>query len=179
MKQSGTTLPELMVVLAVAAILLMIGVPSFASLANNSRLAVAANEVLASLYLARAEAIKRNARAVACASATGTSCADSGGWEQGWIVFHDANNNAAVDPGEPVILVRPKLPTGFVLTAIFSFGSKYVSYSPTGGAKLTSGAWQFGSLTLCHTSAPELARKIIVNTTGRPRIQKLSLSSCP
>lgn len=43
MKQSGTTLLELMVVLAVFAILLTIGIPSFASLASNSRLAGATN----------------------------------------------------------------------------------------------------------------------------------------
>ena len=177
MNQSGISLLELLVVVAVAAILSGIGVPSFASLANN-RLAVAANELLASLYLARGEAIKRNGRAVACASATGSSCADSGGWQQGWIVFHDANDNAAADPGEPIILAHQPLHAGLVLSGNTPVAS-YVSYAPTGATKLVTGAFQAGTLTLCHESAPEMSRQIIISSTGRPRIQKLALASCP
>jgi type IV fimbrial biogenesis protein FimT len=178
MKQSGTTLLELMVVLAVAAILLMIGVPSLASLASTSRLAGATNEMIASLYLARGEAIKRNGRAVVCPSASGTSCAGSGGWQQGWIVFHDANNNAALDLGEAVILVRHQLPAGLGLTGN-DHVSNYISYSPTGAAKMISGAFQAGTLTLCQESAPEMARQIKISVTGRPRVMKVALAACP
>ena len=177
MRQSGISLLELVVVLAVTAVLATIGIPSFVSLANSSRLTTATNELLASLYLARGEAIKRNSRAVACASATGTSCAASGGWEQGWMVFHDINNNAAPDPGEPIIQVRQRLADGLVLTGSFS-GAKYVSYSPTGATKLLSGAFQAGTLTLCHISAPEMSRQIIISITGRPRIAKKALAAC-
>jgi prepilin-type N-terminal cleavage/methylation domain-containing protein len=59
MKQSGATLMELMVVLAISAILLTIGIPAFASLSQSSRLSSATTELIASLHLARSEAIKR------------------------------------------------------------------------------------------------------------------------
>ena len=97
----GFTLLELLVSTAVMAILLTLVVPAFSEAMVSSRLRSVANSFLSHLYLARGEAIKRNGRAVACASATGLSCADSGGWQQGWIVFHDANDNAAADPGSP------------------------------------------------------------------------------
>ena len=45
-----------------------------------------ANDLLASVQLARSEAIKRNVAVTLCASADGTTCAGGGGWEQGWVV---------------------------------------------------------------------------------------------
>lgn len=177
MKQSGATLLELMAVLAVSAILLTIGIPSFASFASKSRLAGAVNALVSSVHLARSEAIKRNGRAVLCKSASGVACSTSGGWQQGWIVFHDANNNAALDAGEALILTQPALPSGLLVTATGSV-SNYISYAPVGAARLISGAWQFGSLTLCQQSTDQgEARKIAISSTGRLRTVKLA--ACP
>jgi type IV fimbrial biogenesis protein FimT len=179
MKQSGATLLELMVVLAVSAILLGIGIPSFAAFTSSSRLASATNELVSSLHLARSEAIKRNSRTVMCTSATGTACADSGGWHQGWLVFHDANNNAGLDAGETVFLARQALPAGFSLTGN-QHVSKYISYTPGGATKLISGAFQAGTLILCNESGSlNSARKVVISSTGRPRTEKITLASCP
>lgn len=176
MQQSGVTLLELMVVLAVSAVLLTIGIPSFSSISANNRLVNATNSMVASLHLARSEAIKRNSRAVLCASATGTAC--TGDWHQGWLVFHDANNNAALDAGEVVILKQQALPNGFKIKGGGAF-SKYVSYAPTGGAKYVSGAWQFGTLTLCNESGTSnAAREIKISNSGRPRTVKITLAAC-
>ena len=179
MKQSGTTLLELMVVLSIAGILLAIGIPAFNHLAHSIRLTSATNELVSSLHLARSEAIKRNSRTVMCMSATGTSCAASGGWQQGWLVFHDVNNNAVLDAGETVILTRQAQPAGLLLTGNTPV-SKYISYSPNGATKLISGAFQAGTLTLCNESAVSgAAREVVVSNTGRPRTVKVTLASCP
>lgn len=176
MKQSGVTLLELMVVLAIAAILLTIGIPSFASLAQSSRLSTATNELLAALHLARSEAIKRSARAVICSSASGAACANSGDWDQGWLVFHDANNNANVDAGEAVILRRQALPAGLRATS----RRTYISYTPDGSTKWTSGALQGGTFTVCNdTGSPVAARELIISLAGRARTAKMTLASCP
>ena len=179
MKQSGATLMELMVVLAIAAILLAVAIPGFASLYQASLLSSVTNELVSSLHLTRSEAIKRRSRAVMCPSATGTSCAGSGGWHQGWVVFHDPNNNAALDAGETVILARPGLPAGFRVTGNAPV-SRYVSYTPAGGAKLISGAFQAGTLTLCNDSgAGNAARQSVISSTGRPRTVRVALAFCP
>lgn len=179
MKQSGSTLLELMVVLSVSAILLGIGIPGFSTLTSNSRLVGATNELVSSLHLARSEAIKRNSRVVLCTSATGTSCVASGGWHQGWLVFHDPNNNAVLDADEVVILSRQALPAGLRATSTGST-ARYVSYTPTGGTKQITGAFQAGTLTLCNASeAADTARKIIISSTGRPRTVKAVLAACP
>jgi type IV fimbrial biogenesis protein FimT len=178
MKQSGATLVELLSALSVMAILLVMGVPSFTALARNSHLTSIANEVFASLYLARSEAIKRNGRAVLCPSRSGNSCAESGGWGQGWIVFADANNNKVVDQGEPIVLTRQSLGQGYNLNGNTNI-AKYISYTPSGATKLASGAFQAGTFTLCHEADPGNSRKIIISMTGRPRIEHAELSSCP
>jgi type IV fimbrial biogenesis protein FimT len=144
----------------------------------SSRLTTLANSFLSNLYLARSEAIKRNSRAVLCKSSDGLACSDSGGWHQGWILFHDANNNAALDASEAVILTQSALPPGFMLTGNMPV-ARYISYSAIGATELTSGAFQAGTLTLCsNSSSSGNARHIVISSTGRPRIQRASLSSC-
>lgn len=180
MKQLGATLLELMVVLAVSAILLVIGIPSLTAIANSSRLVSATNELVSSLHLARSEAIKRNARTVLCPSSTSTSCALSGDWDQGWLVFHDANNNAARDAGEAVIQVKQALPSGLRATSS-GITAQYISYTPTGGTRQISGALLGGTLTLCSKAGDtkEARRIIIAAATGRLRTDKFTLSACP
>jgi len=179
MKQTGVTLAELMVVLAIAAILLGLAVPGFTSLIHSSRLSAATTDLLVSLHLARSEAIKRNARTVVCISANGSTCATGGGWHQGWLIFHDANNNAALDPGETVIHARQGLPDSIRLTGN-SMVSKYVSYAPSGGAKSVTGAFQAGTLTVCNVAdASGAARRVVISSTGRPRVARVMLALCP
>src|SRR5918995_1551586 len=93
-RSRGFTLIELLVALTIAAILFAIGVPMFRDASLGGRLSAAANNLLASVQLARSEAIKRNLPVTVCASSAGATCAGGGGWEQGWIV---------VDAGATVI----------------------------------------------------------------------------
>lgn len=179
MRQTGATIPELLGVLAIAGILLTVALPGMSALTQSTGLAGATNEFLAALHLARSEAIKRGERTVLCASADGNSCARGGGWHQGWLVFHDANNNAARDDGEALIQARPALPAGIRLTGN-RFVSNYISYAPNGGTRLVGGFRQAGTLTVCKaTESPVSARQLVISTTGRARTVKLELDSCP
>lgn len=176
--QRGVTLLELIVVLAVSAILLTIAVPGFSALFHSNRLTGATNALVASLHLARSEAIKRGGRVVLCPSSTGSACA-AGGWQQGWLVFHDANNNAQRDAGEAVVLAHPPLSAGMWATSKGSTAG-YISYTPTGETRQVSGAIQAGTLTLCNASGPlDSARAVVISRTGRPRTAKTSVASCP
>ena len=92
---AGFTLIELIVTVAIAAIVLAIAVPSFQETITSNRLTTFSNTFVASLNLARSEAIKQNRRVTLCSSTDGLSCA-TGGYQQGWIIFIDSNNNATV-----------------------------------------------------------------------------------
>jgi type IV fimbrial biogenesis protein FimT len=178
-KSAGFTLAELLVVLALLALLLTIAVPAMTASINTLRLNSVSATFVAHLHLSRSESIKRNGRVVMCKSPLAGVCASSGGWEQGWLVFHDVNNNARLDSGEAVIQQE-----GPIASDLFFSGNqnvaKYVSYSPLGTAKLTSGAFQAGTVTLCQRSDwRNESRQIVISGTGRPRIVKVMQATCP
>lgn len=174
----GLTLIELMVTIAIAAILAGLAAPSFRELMASNQLKSHASALLSSLLLARSEALKRNGRVVLCKSASGMACTQDGGWEQGWIIFADANNNAALDAGETVIQRTAALSSGWRLTGNDNI-LNYVSYSGVGSAKLTSGGFQAGTFTLCQLSTSGgKARDIVISATGRPTIKQTTVASC-
>jgi type IV fimbrial biogenesis protein FimT len=108
----GVTLIELLVVMAIIGVLLSVGVPSYRSFSNNSRISGAINALLGDLQFTRAEANKRGSFVTACASVSGSTCSASTSWDTGWIVFVDNNNNGAVDEGEVIL----RLKAGFSTT---------------------------------------------------------------
>jgi len=89
---SGFTLVEVMISVAVVAILLMIGIPSFRYVTNSNRIAAEINGLLGDMQYARAEAIKEGQPITVCVSSNGTSCANVNTWQNGWIVLNAASN---------------------------------------------------------------------------------------
>jgi len=174
----GFTLVELMVTIAIAAILLMVAVPSFDDALLNGKLTSQSNAVLSTLQLARSEAIKRNARVTVCKSAQSTTppsgtCTSSGGWNQGWIIFHDADGDGVLDAGETIVQRGGALAPGFSLTGDANL-SDAISFVSSGGAT------QSGTLSLCRAqpTVGATGRTISILGTGRPTIAKTTVTSC-
>jgi type IV fimbrial biogenesis protein FimT len=94
-KQSGLTLVELMITLAVAITLLAVGMPLFTGVASNNRATAQTNALVTALTLTRSEAIGR--------AADVSIAAVDGDWAGGWSVFVDADADGVQDTGEVVI----------------------------------------------------------------------------
>ncbi|HJS92381.1 MAG TPA: GspH/FimT family pseudopilin [Steroidobacteraceae bacterium] len=107
-RQSGMTLMELIIVMVLVGILVAIGVPSYRSVTNSSRMSGEANSLLGDLQYARAEAAREGEPVTVCISANGTSCdAASTSWQEGWIIFTDINDDQTVDnAGDTVLRVQ-------------------------------------------------------------------------
>lgn len=176
---SGFTLVELLVVVSMIAVLLTIAVPSMGAMLHAQKATSLTHTFLASLHLARSEAIKRSGRAVLCKSADKLQCSSTGGWEQGWIVFHDANNNAQRESDELLVQQQGAAAAGLRLRGNMPV-AVYVSYSASGAAKLKSGAFQAGTFTLCPVAvgSGDDVRLIVLGGPGRPRIQKGTAAHC-
>lgn len=101
MRQRGFSLIELMVTVAVLAILVAIGLPSFQGSMRSNQVATGTNELLASMSLARSEAIRNPGGAGICATEEGEEC--GGNWNDGWMVWIDSNANGEPDEDERVV----------------------------------------------------------------------------
>jgi type IV fimbrial biogenesis protein FimT len=99
-RSRGVTLLELMIGITVLGILMAIAVPGFTNFTLQTRVTAASNDLVTALNLARSEALRASAPAVACASSDGATCSDSTEWSQGWIVFADADGDGDVDDRE-------------------------------------------------------------------------------
>ena len=176
--QRGLSLIESVVALGVVATTLQMALPVFDEMIRNANLAAASQDLLVDLHLARSEALKRNRRVALCKSADGLRCNTAGGWEQGWIVFHDENNNGVLDDGEERIARHEPLKPVLRLRGN-SQVANYISYTPLGASKLKSGGFQAGTLTLCRVSGvPTASREVVLNSVGRPRVQAGTVASC-
>lgn len=83
----GFTLIELMVTIAVLAIVVSIAAPSFSSMLQDNRALSMSTELQGALQLARAEAIKRRQDVVICKrNSAGTACNDGTDWAAGWLI---------------------------------------------------------------------------------------------
>lgn len=172
----GFTLIELIVTLALAAILLTVGVPAFQEMIRNNRAATHANEFMSTLNFARSEAVKRGRRVVLCKSQDGASCTTDGTWDQGWIVFVDTDNDAAVDAGENIIRIFGALSGGNTLQGSTDVAD-YISYSPDGIARLTSGTSLATNTQLTFGLCVSGKKNAIeISQTGRARVDKIT---CP
>lgn len=174
----GFTLVELAAVVAIAAVLAAVGIPSWRAFSEKLQLTGVSDAFVASLHLARSEAIKRHDRVALCKSADGVSCASGGGWDQGWIIFHDRNNNGRREAPEQILRRQQALPGALRLTGNLSV-AQYVSFVPTGATKLVGGGFQAGTLTVCWESGRTAqARQIILNAAGRPRLRTFTAGTC-
>ncbi len=98
----GFSVIELLIVMAVAGILMAIGMPSFVDFTRDVRAGSMMSTLTADIQSARSEAVKRNARILFCARATATSnsCTGAPGanvWMNGWLVCYDRDSDGACD----------------------------------------------------------------------------------
>ncbi len=171
-REEGFTAIELMVVVAIVAILCALAMPSFQNVIDRYRVRRATEDMTASIYFARSEAIKRGGGGVTLAKASVTGCTapTNDNWSCGWVIFVDANGNAGLDDGEVVLQSSP-VPRGAEVT---------ISTGATGGSPalpLTAwgefnGAGQLGISfkSVANPTNTDLQRKLCIASGGRLRV---------
>ena len=170
MRCRGFTLIEIMVAVAVLAILLSIGLPAFGSLIDSQRMDSSVNSLLRSISHTRTEATRRNRHV--------TMAPLSGDWSNGWNIFIDANNNGTHDAGETVL--HEEQPARVHHVHVNSPLASYLRYNAQGESELLNGGFQSGTFSLCpHESGAE-GRKVIINRIGRARVERAVIGTdCP
>lgn len=106
-RRAGFTLVELMVTIAVVALLLTVAIPSFVDFLRRNQVSSVANEFLGAINTARATARARNTCVTICktndASAANPVCnvASGSDWNTGWLIFTNLACTAALNAPDP------------------------------------------------------------------------------
>ncbi|MEE9358332.1 MAG: GspH/FimT family pseudopilin [Sedimenticolaceae bacterium] len=171
---SGFTLIELIITLAVAAVVLTLAAPALRDTLIRNRVATEINSLAATLNQGRSEAIKRGRSVTLCSSSNGTSCCSSSNgtscaknWQNGWILFEDSNADGTFDSSDETAI---KVSSGFTSSDTLAYAastatSSYVRFKSNGFSK------EAGSFKLCESgSAVKYARALYISTTGRIRL---------
>jgi type IV fimbrial biogenesis protein FimT len=161
--QQGFTALELLVTMAIIAILLTAGVPAFKNYSWNLRMKTAMDGLQTDLNLARSRAISHNIQTVICPAIDSNDCSGLSDWQDGWIVFTDLNGDRHKQDGEPLL----KIANAVEFLDIGSSRSRsYLRFYPNGtspGSNIT--------IRFCDKRGAEYAGKIAVSNSGRIRME--------
>lgn len=171
-RPGGFTLTELMVCVALLAILLGLGVPAFASVIERVRVINSFHALTASLMSARLAAITRGAPVTVCPSADGRRCRTDLVWDEGWIVYFDPGRQGQPAYDGAVLQHVSTAHRGLVIRS--TPGRHRVRYQPSG--------WSGGNnltLRVCVGRRPRHAGNVIVNLAGRARTRHFEALDTP
>ncbi|MFK7892805.1 MAG: GspH/FimT family pseudopilin [Granulosicoccus sp.] len=176
----GFTLTEMMLTLAIAGILLAIGVPSFSEVVRNGQISSQYNRIVGSLLLARSEAVKGPSQVTLCARRTVgvNECGDSDDWANGWLVFVDntiaaGETEASIDSNDQILRVETALNTGYTTVVLGSAtgsaaaatSASFIRYTTDGDTE-----WASASIMICDSErGPAKSRAINILLTGDVR----------
>ena len=169
-RDSGYSLLELMMTIAVAAMILTLGLPSFSALKARNAQRVEINALFHAVHLARKGSIMRKQVVSLCPTADGLTCNPGRDWSGGFLVFENSDRDEPpeLDDGEILLYRHLASPTvkiaanrrGFTLRATFLRATN-------------------GTLVVCDRADRVSPRALVISYTGRPRVAERTPGGAP
>ena len=166
-KPQGHTLVELLVSLAILAILLSTAAPALSSMAESNKTTSAVNQMLGAIQYTRSSAVISHQQAILCPGQT--ACTNTSDWSDSVLIFQDRNGNERLDQDEPQ-LRHERLPDGYAWNWSSFRKLPHIIYQQDGTTQAAN-----GTLTLCKKGKP--LQQIVISLAGRVRQQTASSSA--
>jgi len=180
----GFTIPEVMITLGVAAIILTTAIPSLSTSIKDNRLATRVNEVITDIHFARSEAAKRDVRVVMCRSnnpdasspVCSTDSAHDYTWTGGYVIFVDSGTapNGIYDAGSDTLLRRGQPAISGLKMRTNANWNRNLEFNPNGS--LHEGG--VGMMSICDDRGKEEGRQIVVSLSGVAKLYSDDISTC-
>jgi len=122
----GFTLLEMIIVIAISAILLGVAVPSFKSMIEDNKIMNAGNSIQNTLMFARNQSVSLINYVTVCPLKDNGDCGTD--WINGLDVFIDADEDQKLDSDEVLL----KTATSFNNSDTLVFPSAYITFTPDG-----------------------------------------------
>ena len=180
-RPGGFTLVELMVTVAVASLLIALGVPSFLRALGRHAIMAQAEELQDAARIGRNEAMKRSGPVVLCrteATSPGHCAGTPGSW-QTWLLFADVGRGGAFAAGDPILRqhvdVSGRMTVSSEASAI-RFESTGIAHADNGGAVIVLGP--AGGAADTPATDRALRRQVCINPRGAVAIVE-GEATCP
>lgn len=162
-QQWGFTALELIITMAIIAILLTMGIPAFQNYSWNMRMKAAMDTLQTDLNLARGHAISHNSKTVICPAGNEYDCSGQAVWQDGWMVFTDINDDRKRQGTEPLLKYSGALAR---LNISSSSSRTYLRFFPNGSSPGSNATIRF-----CDRRGAAYSGAITVSNSGRIRLQ--------
>jgi type IV fimbrial biogenesis protein FimT len=171
MRQRGFTLIELMVVVALVAVMMTLAVPGLRTLLVNQRLNAAASDLQSSAMQARSTALKFNQRVIV--QPTG------GAWADGYRIYIDTNQDSSFSSGSDTLVLTPEAPPAGVTIIKETGANNYFGYEGSGflASSISGSSNASWKITAAGT---DRIRCLIIERSGRARVHDpRPATTCP
>ncbi len=163
--QSAFTLIELIITLAIIAILANISFPSFNNLIDRTKISAEVNALSGLLRSTRNTAINHSEKVTICPSGNGLICTKE--WSQGYMAFIDFNGDRQFNQNDQ-LLQQHKIENKKISLRWRAFGIRNsLQWHQTGITNHQNGSFEY-----CYADEPKLARGLFITKAGRVRLSK-------
>lgn len=174
--ERGFTLIEVIVVVALIAILMSMAVPSLATFQRNSELRATASGFLAAVQSARAEAMKRGVDTYMVPVTNKNDDNNGNNWANGWLIYADNDRSQSLTGNDVVIMqtgpiaVKTKVTSNATDASEFAGGAgKFIRFNGGGFPLAMDGSFRGGAIEFTVIGSTE-RRRVVLNAVGRTRL---------